>query len=176
MRIRNPRNVCVFDVETTGVGKKDRILQITVMCRDPAGRVKKLDTLIKPPVRINPAAQKIHGISYRDVRNAPKFGAVRNRIKRMMKTSDVVVGHNVAFDLRMLRKEGINIPPHKVRDTMRMAEKRGVYDGGDGRVSLDDMTKGLNLDIGEYKRHSAIGDTHLTFQGYLKMLKMKPAG
>jgi DNA polymerase-3 subunit epsilon len=163
------KSFCVIDTETTGVGPRDRILQVSVIqCKQ--GKVKIFDTLIHPPVPIGPIAARINGISEKDVRHAPPFSKVKKKVQDTIDNSDYVVAHNMPFDRRMLEKEGIRIPEKKVRDTMTLAKEAGVDDGGDGRVSLDDLARYYHIPQKE-RRHSSIGDAWTTFTGYQMMIR-----
>jgi len=87
----------------------------------------------------------------------------------MLRGADVVVAHNADFDMRMLAKEGIRIPKSKIRDTMKIAKKKGVYGGKDGKVSLKEMKKHFGIRSRD-RAHSAFGNAWVTYMGYMKMI------
>ena len=119
----------VVDVETTGVypGGHDRIVEIAVVRLDPhLETVSEFATLLNPNRDLGPSW--LHGIRAADVQGAPSFPEVAGCVLDQLRDS-LVVGHNVAFDLRFLEAEflrdGIRIerPPHI--DTMPMAVRLG---------------------------------------------------
>lgn len=145
----------VIDTETTGFGKEDRVLEISVVVKD-GSKIERFDSIIKPPVRINPMAWKVHKIPYRKIRKAPPFSKVKSRVKELLKGSKYVVGHNVRFDIEMLKREGIRISKDKVRDTMKMAQDNGM-----GRMKLEKLADELNIKARE-SWHSAGNDAAVT--------------
>lgn len=96
--------VTVFDVETTGVGNRDRIVEIATLTLDMATGevVDRFETLINPERDVGPTS--IHGVSPRMVELAPTFGEVAQAVVRRVDGS-ILVAHNLAFDTRMLRNE-----------------------------------------------------------------------
>jgi DNA polymerase III subunit epsilon len=93
----------VVDVETTGVGNKDRIVEVAVVVLDEnLAIVDEYDTLIDPMRDVGPI--DVHGITPSMLANAPTFeevsAAVRDRIH-----DRVLVAHNLVFDQRMIRNE-----------------------------------------------------------------------
>lgn len=108
--------VTVVDLETTGLWPgHDRILEISVVRIDP-GRAPRLafDTLVNPMRPV--AATEIHGITDRDVSDAPTFGEVAGDFARAIAGS-VLTAYNVYFDISFIHAEfaeaGLPIrPPH----------------------------------------------------------------
>ena len=93
----------VVDVETTGFGKTDRIIEIGVVVLDERYRVvDEYETLIDPERDLGPT--HVHGITPAMVSMAPSFAdaavAVAKRIENR-----IVVAHNLPFDERMLGQE-----------------------------------------------------------------------
>lgn len=94
----------VLDVETTGFGKQDRILEIAAIALDPATweTVDEYDTLINPQRDVGPTG--VHGISASMVEAAPTFAEIVADVARRLQGT-VVIAHNLAFDIRMLTYE-----------------------------------------------------------------------
>jgi DNA polymerase III epsilon subunit family exonuclease len=63
----------VFDVETTGLERFDRIVEIGFARFEGGKLVKEWGSLLNPGVPIPPDATAIHGISDDDVADAPRF-------------------------------------------------------------------------------------------------------
>lgn len=98
-----------FDVETTGIGKEDRLCQIAFMDR---GHMRV--GLCKPPVPISPKAAEIHGITQEMVDGlGPFIGSdLFDAFAAHVAAGRVFAAHNAQFDVAMLAKEGIEIPAH----------------------------------------------------------------
>lgn len=94
----------VLDVETTGFGKQDRILEIAAIALDPATweTVDEYDTLINPQRDVGPTG--VHGISASMVEAAPTFAEIVADVARRLQGT-VVIAHHLDFDIRMLRYE-----------------------------------------------------------------------
>lgn len=93
----------VVDVETTGVRKSDRVIEIGVVTLNHHFRVvDEYETLIDPGRDIGPT--HIHGITPSMVSMAPSFAEAAMAIAKRIEHK-VVVAHNLVFDQRMLRQE-----------------------------------------------------------------------
>ncbi|WP_417734474.1 exonuclease domain-containing protein [Rosistilla oblonga] len=103
----------VVDVETTGLGKHDRVIEIGIVLLDTRYRVvDEYESLIDPQRDLGPT--HIHGITPSMVSLAPSFDEVAVAIARRIENR-VLVAHNLMFDRRMLSQEfqrlGANFDP-----------------------------------------------------------------
>lgn len=94
------RNALILDTETTGLGEKDEIVEISII--DMHGRVL-IDTLIKPTILIAPSASAIHGISNIDISCAPYITQIFTQLTHVLQHNIVAI-YNAEFDVRMLRQ------------------------------------------------------------------------
>ena len=93
----------VVDLETTGLGVRDRVVEIGVVISDARGTIlREWESLVQPGCAIPTTA--IHGISAADVRDAPRFAGVAAELAELL-DQRVLVAHNAPFDLRFLRRE-----------------------------------------------------------------------
>ena len=102
-QIRTPRFI-VFDCETTGFGKHDRIVEIAALTLDPKTLepTDEYDTLINPERDISNAG--VHGITASMVEAAPTFPEVAATLARRLHGA-ILIAHNLSFDARMLGQE-----------------------------------------------------------------------
>lgn len=104
-----PVKILYLDVESTGVNPDvDQVIELAcMMTSDEQPRVR--DDVrawrFKPSVPIHPKAQETHGISIELLADCPTFADRAVEIETVIRAAEVVVGYNVDFDLRMLRKE-----------------------------------------------------------------------
>lgn len=112
------RNAIILDTETTGLGEKDEIIEISII--DMKGTVI-MDTLIKPTILIPPDALAIHGISNLKVSDAPYISQIFAELTYLLQNNYVVI-YNAGFDLRMLQQ---SLYAHKIE--MPNDLKRNVY-------------------------------------------------
>ena len=96
--------IAVLDFETTGLSPGyDRVVEVSVVRIEPGSQPRlALDTLINPHRRMS--ATDIHGITDRDVSDAPSFEHIAGDLLRAISDS-VIAAHNVYFDMSFLRFE-----------------------------------------------------------------------
>ena len=96
--------VAVLDFETTGMWPgADRVVEVSVVRVEP-GREPELvlDTLVNPSRRVG--CTYVHGITDRDVSDAPRFEQVAGQVLRAV-SGCVVAAYNASFDVRFLEWE-----------------------------------------------------------------------
>jgi len=97
----------VYDLETTGLSPHcDEVVEIAAVTLDRGQRVgAPFHTLVRPSRRISREAQKVHGISQEEVRDAPPMEVVLPQFLAYLGDA-ILVGHNVAlFDNVILDRE-----------------------------------------------------------------------
>lgn len=139
------KNVKLFiDTETTGLPLNDNlpytdlknwpyIVQVALIIEDDNyGILAKRNIILKPDgYTIPESATKIHGISNeRAVKNGEDRDKVISFLDLALYKSDIIIGHNVSFDLNVIKSEIIRIKgienalfekkKHIVIDTMKM--------------------------------------------------------
>lgn len=97
--------IIVLDTETTGKDvAKDQIVEICVQFGLEAN-AETLTTRIKPSVPIHPEAEKVHGITAAAVETCLPFSQAAPLFLPSLRSADVLVGFNIAFDLDILQAE-----------------------------------------------------------------------
>lgn len=93
----------VVDIETTGLHRTDRIVEVAVISADGSGRpVKVWETLVNPERR--PGPTHVHGIEPTECAKAPSFRQIARDLHDRL-TGSVLIGHNLQFDWWYLRAE-----------------------------------------------------------------------
>jgi DNA polymerase-3 subunit alpha len=104
----------VFDTETTGLvlpsaaplSRQPSIIEFFGVVVDEDGHsVEEYEQLIHPGQRISSEIEKITGIKNADLLACPRFPTVAGRIKALIESCDLVVAHNLSFDLTMVDNE-----------------------------------------------------------------------
>ncbi|HET8581334.1 MAG TPA: 3'-5' exonuclease [Candidatus Paceibacterota bacterium] len=104
-----------LDTETTGNGPNDRLCQV---CWKADGVITVKN--FKPPVPISVKAMSITHITNEMVAHEPPFaGSETMRELETLLSDGILVAHNAAFDIGMLKAEGMSVPRHI--DTLRLA-------------------------------------------------------
>jgi DNA polymerase-3 subunit epsilon len=92
----------ILDTETTGLNKNDVLIQIAIIDLDGN---ELLNSLVKPTKRKRMSAEStaIHGLTMRDLANAPTFEVLRPEIDRIV-AGRIVLIYNAEFDARLIRQ------------------------------------------------------------------------
>ncbi|MFG1299753.1 exonuclease domain-containing protein [Xanthobacter sp. V3C-3] len=163
----------VFDTETTGLDPAggDEILQIGAT-RIVNGRLlatECFDQLVDPGRSIPEAGIAVHGIRPEMVRGKPRLAAVLPAFRAFTEDT-VLVGHNVAFDMRFLtlKEEATGVRfDQPVLDTLLLAS---VVHPGEDSHNLEAMAKRLGVEVSG--RHTALGDALVTADIFLRLLPL----
>lgn len=100
-----------FDTETTGLIKKGiqdpnkqpRIIEIGLILATDEGETRAMyTTLLNPGEPLSPIITKITKLTDADLVNAPTFPEVLPELIAFFRRSNVLVAHNLEFDLGML--------------------------------------------------------------------------
>lgn len=137
--------VAVIDVETTGLGHADRVVEIAIVTLDETGAVRdEFETLINPHRDVGPTW--IHGLSAAMLADAPSFSDVATAIATRL-DGVVVVAHNISFDTRMigqeLRRAGIEIDWGTGLDTLAVTGCKLGAACAEHNIALDDAHRAI---------------------------------
>jgi DNA polymerase-3 subunit epsilon len=102
------RNAIILDTETTGLGEKDEIIEISII--DMTGKVL-LDSLVKPTLLIPPESTAIHGISNMNISRSPYITQLLPQLTKILQNNYVTI-YNSEFDLRILNQ---SLRSHRVQ-------------------------------------------------------------
>ena len=136
------KDFVALDTETSGLTARAEIVEVSAIRFESFRPVSVFSTLCRPYGTISPAAEAVHGISQRDVRNAPRFAEILQELETYL--GDLpLVAHNAPFDLKMLASEGLDTHCRRVFDTLPIA--RGILRQPNGeklpRYKLADACK-----------------------------------
>lgn len=162
----------VFDTETTGLDPAhDELVQIGAV-RLVNGRILRgeiFDALIDPGRPIPPEATRIHGITNDMVTGRPPPPVVVARFAEFARDA-VLVAHNAAFDLALLRRweneAGVKFD-HPVLDTLLLS---AVLHEDIEDHSLDSIAARLGIPV--RARHSALGDALATAEVFVRLIEL----
>ncbi len=94
-------NALILDTETTGMDNQAEILQIAIVNLDGE---ELLNSLVRPSkARRWPDAQRVHGLSWPDVKNAPGINELAPQLQDLLENSLVAI-YNADYDTRVLRQ------------------------------------------------------------------------
>lgn len=178
-----------IDTETTGLGPKDRVIQIGAV--EIIGRKlgKRFEVTIDPHMPIKQDATKVHGLTDKDVRGCPTFVDVIDKFLAFVGKADLV-GHNLGFDIRMINREvnrlglaskyttdvkfdlekHVRHDPTKKSDHANTQKMMGRVFPGE-KKSLDFLCDKLGVDRSHRDTHGALLDAELTALCYLGLTR-----
>lgn len=167
----------ILDTETTGLSAElgHRIIEIgcvEIVNRRLSGR--SLHLYLNPEREVDEAATEVHGLTWDDLRDKPRFNDVLERFREFVQGATVLI-HNAAFDESFLDKEFRDIGLGRfaptcgasVECTLRMA--RELHPGK--RNSLDALCERYGVSNAHRKLHGALLDAELLAEVYLAMTR-----
>ena len=163
-----------LDVETTGLDTlRDRIVSIAVVPlrgSEIAEAPSALDSLVQPGRRIPARASAIHGISDEDVAGAPRFEELAPRISERV-ADTVVIGHNIGFDLAMLRESAARARlPWREPVSLDLVQIAARLGAGPDALELDTLAERYRVSTAG--RHTAMGDAIIAARLWAKFVPL----
>lgn len=156
-----PDSCVVIDLETTGFSPEyDEIIELAALRIENRVSTESFTSLVRPARRIPEVIAAKTGITDETVADAPVIDDVLPRFLDFI-GSNVLVGHNVGFDINFLYDNSERLGLGPVRNdqvnTMRLAS-RLLPDLK--RRNLDALAEALG--IAAFDRHRALGDCQTT--------------
>jgi DNA polymerase III, epsilon subunit and related 3''-5'' exonucleases len=175
----------VVDTETTGLEKTDQVVELAIVSLivhpKRAFEVKSYSTLVKPTCPVSSGARAVHHISDEELADAPTMERLLELYELVgggmteFQDADIIAGHFLEFDLRMLRQSGVpdSILPAKKLCTLACA--RHLWPDAP-KHSNQFLRYHLGLDVPsidgkEGLPHRALPDATVTTWMLLEMLK-----
>lgn len=166
----------ILDTETTGLAADQghRIIEIgclEIVNRRLTGRT--LHRYLNPEREVDEGATEVHGMTWDDLRDKPKFAEVADEVLAFVDGAEVLI-HNAAFDLAFLDAELERLGLGRFRDrvagvvdTLLMA--RELHPGK--RNSLDALCDRYGISNAHRTLHGALLDSELLAEVYLAMTR-----
>lgn len=172
MNINLKRDLCFFDIESTGLNViRDRILQIGIIkyCRD--GRPpQEMELLINPGIPISAEAMSVHGITPKDVANKPVFSQVAQQLFDFIGDADLA-GYNISrFDVPMLMEEFARAGLEFEVERRRLVDVQRIFYKMEPRNLKAALRYYCSKDFED--AHDAMADVRATVEVFLGQLKM----
>lgn len=165
----------VFDTETTGLTPGlDEIISIGALriVNNRLLRQEVFEQLINPQRPIPATATAIHGITDAMVRNQPPIESVLPRFRAFVENT-VLVGHNLAFDMSMLRAKEQSTGVCFVNPILDTLLLSALLQPEEAQHSLEAIAQRLGVQA--MGRHTALGDAIVTGEVFLRMIPLLQA-
>jgi DNA polymerase-3 subunit epsilon len=164
------RELAIVDIETTGLtARRHRVIEVAVLKVKDGELVETYSTLIDPEVPISPFIEELTGITDKELRYAPTFGAIRRELFRLLDGA-LFVAHNATFDYGFLKEEFRRVEMDFSANclcTVRLS--RRLFPDHRGH-SLDAVMGRFGLTCAD--RHRAMGDAMVVWD-FLKCLETR---
>lgn len=161
-----------LDLETTGLDwtEGERIIETALIVYEwptMEERLRFVRRTSNEERKINPKAQKVHGISAGDLVGAPKFADIAKPIAKILRASKVVFAHNGAsfdfpFLLHELQRCGLTLPASTVYFDTMLEARWATYNGK--MPSLGELCFALGVHYDPAKAHAADYDVGVMAQ------------
>jgi len=170
--------ITVLDFETTSTYGYGVSIALLIHDLNTKKTIERY-TLINPLTEIEEEAIAVHKITPEMIENEKPFSEIHENITKIAKISDLIVGHNIDFDLRIMEREYDRI---EVKNPFKDIPKFCTMKPNKEIVGLKDINGkklkdpklietanfyGINTDV---EFHNALEDTKITLQIFLKML------
>lgn len=153
-------NYCVLDLETTGLSPYENEIIEIAMLRVRGGSVEQVfQTLVHPEHRISRFITNLTGISNQMVEHAPAIADCIGDAFHFL-GEDLIVGHNVSFDLRFLSAAWGRDFDNPYADTMQLSRK--LFPGTSH--SLEDLKEQFDIHCVSHRAQSDCEATQILYE------------
>lgn len=161
------KDYTVLDIETTGLSyHTDEIIEISGLKVRNNAITDEFNTLLNPSKTIGGFITYLTGITNDMVKNAPKIEEILPDFVKFI-GSDVILGHNVRFDLNFIQENlencGFNRINNSYIDTMILARRYCKLKSH----SLKNLAQHYEVNIAGH--HRALNDCRITHEIYNKL-------
>lgn len=165
------RNLCFFDIESTGLNVvRDRILQIAIKKFFADGREpENLCMLINPGIPISIEAMLVHGIQPKDVANKPVFAQVAQQLYDFIGDADLAGYNSNRFDIPLLMEEFARVGIEFSLDKRRTIDVQRIFYKMEPRTLKAALKYYCDKDMED--AHDAMADVEATVDVFFGQLK-----
>ncbi|GAA2152198.1 DEDDh family exonuclease [Kitasatospora kazusensis] len=163
----------VVDVETTGLGRTDRVISAGVYQLDGHGEVTDhWYTLVNP--QRDPGPTWIHGLTSAALAGAPTFPEIADELGERLR-GRVMVAHNALFDWNMISREysraGLRAPVEQRLCTMVLSRDLGLPLPNGKLASLAEY-----FGVQQRQAHNALDDARVLAEAFRPSLHLARQG
>lgn len=153
-----PNDYTVIDVETSGLDPcKSEILEIAAIKVRNNEEVDRYHTYIRPVGAISPSASAVNGLTWSKLYDKPYLEEIQQHFFDFI-GDDILVGHNIGFDVRFVQTRCGTLIHNKCFDTLKWSRLAFPYAPD---YKLDTLRYVLDL---HGNSHTALGDCIATHQ------------
>jgi DNA polymerase-3 subunit epsilon len=106
MKLKLERPLAIFDLEATGLNiSQDKIVEIAIIKVHPDGTEETFSARVNPEIPIPAEVTLIHGISDADIKDAPTFADIAEKVTAFIGDADLAGYNSNKFDIPLLAEE-----------------------------------------------------------------------
>lgn len=151
-----PTDYTVIDIETSGLDACTcEILEIGAIKVRNDVEIDHYQTYIKPVGAISKSASEVNGLTWKKLHNQPSLEDIRQSFFNFI-GDDILVGHNIGFDIKFIQTRFETTLPNKCFDTLEWSR---IAFPTFRNHKLDTLRSAFSLGGAS---HSAIGDCSAT--------------
>ncbi|GAB2715261.1 DEDDh family exonuclease [Kitasatospora kifunensis] len=171
--LEGPAGYAVVDVETTGLGRTDRVISAGVYRLDAEGEVvDHWYTLVNP--ERDPGPVWIHGLTSAMLADAPTFPQIAEELAERLRDR-VMVAHNALFDWNMISREfsraGLRAPVEHRLCTMVLSRDLGLPLANGKLATLAEY-----FGVQQRHAHNALDDARVLAEAFRPSLQLARSG
>ncbi|MDH6134346.1 DNA polymerase-3 subunit epsilon [Kitasatospora sp. MAA4] len=171
--LEGPAGYAVVDVETTGLGRSDRVISAGVYRLDAHGEVLDHWYTLVNPLR-DPGPVWIHGLTSAMLADAPTFPEIADELGARL-AGRVMVAHNALFDWNMISREyaraGLRAPVEQRLCTMVLSRDLGLPLPNGKLASLAEY-----FGVQQRNAHNALDDARVLAEAFRPSLHLARSG
>ncbi|TMV50323.1 3'-5' exonuclease [Paenibacillus mesophilus] len=167
---------CVFDFEGTGIHfETECITQIgAVLVEDSSIHTTcAFNSLVRSPKPIPPAIEELTGITNQDMWNTPTFPEVYENFILFTRDTVLVTQAGYEYDVPLLekycREHQLPMLPNPILDTKALFTY--LHPDIPDVISTDFLIRYYAIDIGDVKRHDALGDCTIIGKIFIEIME-----
>lgn len=173
MNLKLERPICFFDLETTGLDKKEcAIIEIAIVKLYPAGITDKFWTRVNPEMDIPEESTEIHGITNEMVKGCPTFLEISETILSYLDGSDIGGYNSNNFDLPVLNNHFLRAGISWDYNNHRKIDVGVIFKRKEERTLSAAMKFYCDKTLED--AHSALADTEATLDVFMAQLERYP--
>jgi len=163
-----------LSAKATGTGEQDVVIEVSLI--DEKG-TNHLTTLVSPLAPIGKSARQTHGLSERDLENAPRFVEVAPRLYRFFSDEwvETVWAYNAPLNRRLLTQTAEVAGVQRVIEAVQGSRWRDLRDaateylGADGLGSLAEAGHELSIEFPNEDPRRALGGAELARRVWIEL-------
>jgi len=170
MELNLKKPIVFFDLETTGLNVGvDRIVEISMLKRNPNNTEESKTYRINPEIPISPEATAVHGISNEDLLDKPTFKQVAVEITKFLEGCDLSGFNLLKFDVPMLVEECLRVGQDFDIKNRKIIDVQRIFHQMEKRTLEAAYQFYCNKSL--IDAHSAEADTRATYEVYKAQLE-----